>query len=117
MSPSSRRIWSSMSDSFTGVSSTSSSSTTRCTLPSVHLMPATGPVTGQKTIVLRSPTLAPVRSAGFFALDLDVDEVVRRPRACVLDREPVLIVPAPLVHALVEVLAAAAIHEEGGVED
>src|SRR3569623_169355 len=117
MSPSSRRIWSSISASFTGVSSTSSSSTTRCTLPSVYMMPATGPVTGQKTIVLRSPTLASLRSAGFLELQLDVHVVVRRPRPGVLEGEQILVLAAHLAHALVELFASAAIHEEGRVQN
>src|SRR5437868_15415739 len=117
MSPSSNRIWSSINDSFTGVSSTSSSSTTRCTFPSVHLIPETGPVTGQKRSVLRSPTLASVRSAGLLELELDVDEVVRRPRTRVLEREQVLVLAAHLAHTLVELLAAATVHEKGRVEN
>src|SRR4051794_27534273 len=76
-----------------------------------------GPATDQKPIRLRSPTLASLPSDGFLELPLDVHEVVRRPGARVLEGEQVLVLAAHLAHALVELLAATAVHEEGGVED
>src|SRR6185503_2946793 len=56
-------------------------------------------------------------SVGLLQLELDVHEVVRRPRAGVLEREDLLILQARLVYALVEGLLLRAVHEERGVED
>src|SRR5687768_6045577 len=72
-------------------------------------------------------TWNPARSAGrvprttwsvrSFQLELDVDEVVRRPRAGILEGEDILVFPADVLHPLVERRFLLAIHEECGVED
>src|SRR5690348_13918397 len=123
MSPSSNSICSAINSSSMAESSTSSSSTTRCTFPSDHLIPAMGPVTGKKRRFVNnhislwglgvgrewswlwaSRTPATHHSLPFrpLQLQLDVHEVVRRPRTRVLERQQVLVLARHLAHRVVE---------------
>src|SRR5262249_32888236 len=89
---------------------------TRWTCPSVHRIPATGPATGKNSTLPRSPMrVFPLARA--FELELDVDEVVRRPGAGVLERQEIIVAVADAAHALVELFAARALDQERRVHD
>src|SRR5688572_13259267 len=113
MSPSSTSICSSMSSCLMGVSSTSCSSTTRCTLPNDQRMPATGPATGKN----RSLEMSPMQLVRLLEFQLDVHEVVRRPRAGVLERQQVFVAAADFLDPVVERVLLSPLDQERGVED
>src|SRR6185312_11811005 len=114
ISPLSRASCSSMSSCLIAVSSVSSSRAVRSTISSDHRMPATGPETGNVSSFASSPMRPLVRA---LELELDVDEVVRRPRTGVLERQQAFVAVAQLAHLFVEQFARRAFHEEGGVHD
>src|SRR5438045_9096472 len=57
------------------------------------------------------------RPLAAFELEADVDEVVGRPRACVLEGELALVLGCDLFDLGVELLLAVALDEEGRVHD
>src|SRR6185312_13520248 len=110
--PASSSSCSSMRSSLTAESSVSSSSTARRTLSSVHMVPSHGPVNGASRIDDSSPMLVRL-----LQLELDVDEVVRRPGPGVLEHKQVLEAPAQLLHDFVECPLAGAVDQKRGVQD
>src|SRR5581483_12159347 len=56
-------------------------------------------------------------SARALQLQLDVDEVVWRPRPGVLERQQIIVAMTDLTHALVELLGASPLDEEGRIHD
>src|SRR5688500_15910323 len=100
-----------------GVSSVSSSRTTRSTFSRVHLAPPPGPRNGASRILVRSPMVISPFSGRLLQLEFDVHEIVRGPRPGVLEGEEILVLPADLLHLVVERLLGFAIHEKRGVEN
>src|SRR5215210_5844161 len=100
-----------------GVSSVSSSRTTRSTFSRVHRVPHTGPRNGANRIFVRSPMASRPSSGRLLQLEFDVHEIVRWPRPGVLEGEQILVLPADLLHLLVERFFGPAIHQKRGVEN
>src|SRR5215217_440566 len=109
ISPSSSRIWAASSSSLSEPSSFISASTAEATLSRTKRMPPTR----RLSMMIMAWSL---RFRGPFQLEADVDEVVRRPGAGVLE-DQVLVAGIDLLDLGVEVGLAVAGHQEGGVED
>src|SRR6185312_6661278 len=112
MSPDSSSSCSRMRSSLMVESSVSSSSTARRTLSSVHIVPSHGPVNGASRMDDSSPMLV-----GLLQLELDVDEVVRRPRPGILEREEMLVATTQLLHGVVERLLTGPVDQKRRVHD
>src|SRR6266540_290118 len=117
ISPISSDIWRRIKSSFIGVSSVSSSRTTRSTLSSVHFVPLIGPRNGARRMLVSRPMGLASFSGRLLQLQLDVDEVVRWPRAGVLEGEKLFVLAADLLHFVIERLLVISVDEKGGVEN